>query len=465
MHRLTFILVLATLAAEAKPPILTPPETPILGELDPYLLQTLYKSKDTDTGLVEIIDEERFNELTSKHDLSLFGGPMLGCVSDTSAKFWVRTPGSAKVQVIAGDRVSETIETKATDDFTGVVALTGLAPQTSYHYEILVNGKPVFAEDLPSFTTYPMKQQPATVSIGFGGCARYNPPREHMWDVIAGHQLDAFLFLGDNVYIDLPEHRTKQRVHYYRRQLRPEFQRFTASTPIYSIYDDHDLGKNDSAGGLHPFEPEWKYLSWKVFRENWNNPAYGGGEQQPGCWFDFSIGDIDFFMLDGRYYRSFENGTMLGPAQLEWLLEKLKQSTATFKVIACGTLWTEHAEKKGRDSWWGVKDEREKIFSLIEEEDIGGVILLSSDRHRSDVYLIERPNAYDLYEFESGKLTNEHTHPTRKEALFSYNEGNFFGMLTFDLTKSDPEVTFQCVTIDDESVYELTLQRSQLEAN
>jgi alkaline phosphatase D len=169
-------------------------------------------------------------------------------------------------------------------------------------------------------------------------------------------------------------------------------------------------------------------------------------------------------MLDNRYYRSFEDGTMLGPGQKEWILEKLKSSTATFKVIASGTLWTEHADKGGEDSWWGVPEEREELFSLIDREKIGGVILISADRHRTDVYKIERPNGYDMYEFETSKLTNLHTHPTKPEAVFSYNEGNFFGLLTFDFTKADPEVTFQCITMDGQSVYSMPLKRSQLQS-
>ena len=100
---------------------------------------------------------------------------------------------------------------------------------------------------------------------------------------------------------------------------------------------------------------------------------------------------------------------------------------------------------------------------MIDREKIPGVILLSADRHRTDVYQIERPNGYTLWEFETSKLTNLHTHGTRPQAVFSYNKGNFFGLLTFDTTKADPELTFQCITIDGESVYSLTLQRSQLE--
>ena len=91
------------------------------------------------------------------------------------------------------------------------------------------------------------------------------------------------------------------------------------------------------------------------------------------------------------------------------------------------------------------------------------MFLLSADRHRTDVYRIKRPAGYDLYEFETSKLTNNHTHGTKKQALFSYNKGNFFGTLDFGLGIKDPTVTFRCITIEGEKVYELPLKRSQLQ--
>lgn len=462
--RLALLIMLIPASAPGKPPIPTPPETPVLGELDQLLLSTLYQDDRRDLGLAEALEDARLPMLIRRHSLRLFGGPMLGCVTDSSARVWVRTPGAARVQVRYDGRTSREITTDPRNDFTARIDLDGLEPATTYRYDVLVDGVRAFDGDPAEFRTAPAKGQPAVVSAAFGGGARYNPSKEGIWDVIADHRPDALLMLGDNVYIDRPHSRTKQRVHYYRRQLRPEYQRLVASSAVYAVYDDHDLGVDDSSGGPDPFLPKWKYKSWKVFRENWNNPTYGGAPDRPGCWFEFSLGDIDFFMLDNRYYRDFASGTMLGPDQKAWLFERLRASDATFKVLASGTLWTEHADKGGRDSWWGVKEERNEIFDLIDREKIGGVILLSADRHRTDVYKIARPDGYDLYEFETSKLTNDHTHPTKKEALFSYNEGTFFGLLRFDTTKPDPEMTFQCVTSEDEVVYELTLPRSQLQA-
>lgn len=460
---------------QAKPPIMTPADTPVLGELDPFIISEIYNSKNVEASLADLQDSDAFKALIKKHKLKLFGGPMLGCVTPTSAKIWVRTPHASKVQVVVGHGPvpdarrtavikTDVATTSAKEDFTAVLTIDGLKPFTYYHYDVLVDGQSALPKPLPVFRTNPSRDQKVKFSTAFGGGARYVPEKERMWDTVASFRPHAFLFLGDNIYIDEPKHRGKQRAMYYRRQLRPEFQRLTSQATNYAIWDDHDFGANDTAGGPDRYKPDWKLPVWKVFKENWVNPAYGGGEKQPGTWYDFNIGDVEFFMTDGRYYRDFKKGTMLGPVQKQWLLAKLKASKATFKVIASGTLWTKHADKGGKDSWWGVKKEREEIFSLIDKEKIPGVILISADRHRTDIYKIERPNGYDMYEFETSKLTNNHTHGTKKEAVFSYNKGNFFGMLNFDLTKPDPEMSFQCITIDGKVVHTFTLKRSQLEA-
>ena len=453
----------------AKAPIPTPSTDPIVGPIEPYFFEKILNGKDLDGSISQHWRDPRLQAILKKHEIDLFGGPMLGDVTATTAKFWLRAvrPGKLSVKVKDGS-TGKTVfqgEAQATEgnDLVVVLQANGLQPFTEYVADFSDGSGPV-GRDNNRFRTSPSKNQKARFSVGFGGGARYNPPKERIWKTIAGRSPQAFLFLGDNLYQDKPTHRNLQRVYYYRRQMRPEFVELSATTACYAIWDDHDFGANDVSGGLDPFKPAWKVPVWKVFKENWPNPYFGGGAKQPGCWFDFSIGDVDFFMTDGRYYRDFKKGTMLGPAQKKWLKEKLRASKATFKVIASGTLWTETADKGGKDSWWGVPEEREEIFSLIDEEKIGGVILLSADRHRTDVYEIKRPNGYTLYEFETSKLTNNHTHGTKSQALFSYNKGNFFGLLDFDLTKKDPEMTFRCITIDDEDVYSLTLKRSQLQA-
>ncbi|MFT5125592.1 MAG: alkaline phosphatase D [Verrucomicrobiales bacterium] len=468
----TTLLLLASLPALlfAKEMIPTPPDFPVLGALEPYLWQEMIESGKKDAGLKDVNTQEVFQAIIATNEMKHFGGPVIGDLTDTSALIWLRTPQAAEVQVLVNDEpafhqgwFSRPLTTGPQTDYTVQLPIKGLQASTRYYYQIEVDGE-IALKTPASFVTAPARGERARFSVGFGGGARYNHVYENMWDTIAARKPLAFLFLGDNVYIDDGLNRSLQRLYYYRRQLRPEYQRLSASTAIYAIWDDHDFHNNDSAGGLDPFKPDYKVPVWNVFKENWPNPYYGGGPEQPGCWFDFQLGDVDFFMTDGRYYRDFKQGSMLGPVQKAWLKDKLKASTATFKVIASGTLWTETADKNGKDSWWGVPEEREEILGLLDEHQIGGVILISADRHRTDVYQIQRPKGYTLYEFETSKLTNNHTHGTRKDAIFSYNKGNYYGLLDFDLSKEDPTVTFRCVTIEDQDVYSITIPRSQLQS-
>jgi alkaline phosphatase D len=416
----------------------------------------------------------QFQTLAKKHGKSLLHGPLLS-VTDTQVRCWVRTAQETAVTVrvweaqasVADSQNAEKTKTGKTEagrDFTTVLTVEGLAPETRYAYEV--------AGRKGHFQTLPRRGAPATFTIGFGGGAGFTPQYERMWNTIRSRDLTAFLFLGDNVYIDNPTRQAVQKYCYYRRQSRPEFRQFAAGTPIYAIWDDHDFTVNDGWGGPDIHEPAWKIPVWHTFQHNWANPYYGGGENQPGCWFDFAIADVDFFMLDGRYYREkgrrqkvkVENPSMLGRAQKRWLFDKLTASKATFKVLASPVPWAPGAKpgQAGMDTWEGFHEERDEIFAFLAHHKIEGVLLISADRHRSDAWKIERPQGYPLYEFESSRLTNIHTHPIMPGSLFGYNKTCSFGHLTFDTTKTDPTVTYRVITIDNEVVHTLTLSRSQL---
>jgi alkaline phosphatase D len=397
---------------------------------------------------------------------------LLGCLTDTSARFWVRTVDEVPVQVVVSiskdlsSPIKSTIaSTSSKRDWTAVVGVTRLQPDTLYHYDVILNGKPTLAPKLPSFRTYRSSASKASFNIAFGGGALYNPPHERMWDKIASRGPEALLLLGDNVYFDIPgPYGEFHKYTYYRRQSRPEFRRLTSTVPVFAIWDDHDCATDDVWMGPYRDKPAWKMSQFKGFKENYNNPAYGDKEW-PGCWFKFSIADVDFFMLDGRFYRTdplAPNPTMLGPVQKAWLLKHVKKSKATFKVLASPVPWDFYTKSDSHDTWNGFRDEREEIFAFLEENKIDGIVLISADRHRSDARRIDRPNGYPFYEFESSRLTNQHKHGLKPGAIFGYNEKQSFGLLSFDTTKPDPTVTCQIISIDDETINSITVPLSEI---
>jgi len=423
--------------------------------------------------LKPLTSTDDFKKYAAKHDTTqLIHGPMLGCVTDHSAKFWVRTVDEVPVQVLVStsDNLNQPIKsninsTESKKDYTAVVAVNGLKPETRYYYDVLLDGKSSLKPKYPSFRTYLAKGSKARFKVGFGGGGGYVPPHERIWDVIHSYNLTAFLLLGDNVYIDVPQ--KPNGVHYYtyyRRQSRPEFRSLIASTSIYAIWDDHDCGMDDFWMGPYRDKPSWKMPLLYQFQENWNNPTYGSPEC-PGGWFNFSIADVEFIMLDCRIYRTNpydKNPTMLGPVQKAWLLDQLKKSKATFKVIVSSVPWAFSTKGGAHDTWNGFQNERKEIFDFLAENKIDGVILLSADRHRSDAWRIDRSNGYPLYEFESSRLTNQHVHELMPGALFGYNKKQSFGLLTFDTTKPDPTVTYQIISIDNEMIHTFTVKKSEL---
>lgn len=418
-----------------------------------------------------LLESTAFNDFIQGRYERLIHGPMLGNVTDSGASLWVRTyqPADVEVKVFEEGKhyqaKSFTGSTEESRDVTGIVDITGLKSSTDYNYEIYVNGSRYFSDG--SFSTYPEAGTPVQVTIGFGGGAGYTPWFEQLWDTLQTHNFDAFLHMGDNVYIDHPKHPETQRYNYYRRQSRPEFRRFVSNTSNYAIWDDHDFTVNDGHGSPHIEEPDWKKKVWELFSYQWNNPYYGGGEEQPGIWFDVNMGDVDLFFLDGRYYREepgkYDTPSMLGDYQKQWLKEKLKVSMATFKLIVTPVPFAEGAKPGSKDTWEGFPQEREELFSFIEEHRIEGVVLVAADRHRSDAWKIARPGGYDLYELMSSKLTNWHTHGVMEESLFGYNKKNSFGVLSIDSTREDPQLIYSIYNIDNELIHQLTLYRSQLE--
>ena len=183
--------------------------------------------------LSDLYKSDSFIKMSDKLGIELLHGPMLGQVTDSSASFWVRTLNVASIKVIVFDDenneyYSEIKRTSPLSDFTATVTVNGLIANQHYRYQLLINDK--IQKEIYSFKSFPKTSNSAKFSIGFGGGAGYTPIYERVWNTIASHNPLAFLFLGDNVYIDHPLLKPIQQYCYYRRQSRPKFRSFAASS-------------------------------------------------------------------------------------------------------------------------------------------------------------------------------------------------------------------------------------------
>ncbi len=433
-------------------------------------------------NLTKVLERSPTYRRLAAESSGLLHGPLLGAVTPTSVRFWVRTRRESKLEVRLSARgdflhpdASGAGQSNSGDDLTGVVEVTGLRSATRYRYQLFIDGRATPRPIEWEFTTFPATETKSSVRIAFGGCARYWPEHERMWDTIRLRRPDAFMILGDNVYLDIPERTGAFHDYTYdQRQARPEFRRLTAAVPTYAIWDDHDAGIDDVFLGPYPDKPQWKVDHLALFRRNWNNPSYGAPQQRPGVWHSFRAGPIESFLLDGRYYRENflkKDPSMLGPEQKAWLLRALKDSTAPFKLLVSPVAWAEDAKVDigptgekvyTRDTWYGYLKEREEIFDFIVDQKISGVILISSDRHRNDVRVHRRSRGYPMLEVESGWLTNSVGTGRSGETIFEYLAGPAFGVVTAEAAGADPVAKLEIVTIQGDPVFQRVVKLSEL---
>lgn len=320
-------------------------------------------------------------------------GPMLGHTTSTNARVWVRASEPARVSM----RLSLNPDLGGAREFRGPrlttnsanaseVFLSGLKPDTQYHYSVLLNGQPTLARPYPSFTTPPREGTDARVRFAFTSCVGFKG-----FDSAAGYadmatrtNFDLLFMLGDNHYANTND-LNKHRLFYTDQRRQSGWRDLTARVPTYAIWDDHDYGPDNSDRTL-----KGKEQSLRAFTEHWANPFYGE-TNNPGIYSRFSRANVDFFLIDVRYHRSpnkdtnLVKKTMLGPAQLQWLKRELLTSTAPVKAILSGS---EFQSGGTVDSWASFKRERDDLLDFLRHAEISGVLLVSGDRHFTAAYQV-----------------------------------------------------------------------------
>jgi alkaline phosphatase D len=423
--------------------------------------------------LKPLFSTKEFSELLKKENIKIIHGPMLGNVTENGIGIWFITASESEVELnvfeqnnLKRNRQKYVQSSTKNDDYVVKFNVDNLLPGTIYKYDLIVDGKLELTEK--SFSTLREKEHIKNVKIIFGGVAGYTPEHTNTWKEILNRNPDALLLLGDNVYIDLPVMPGIFHDYtYYRRQSEESFRNLIAKVPVYTIWDDHDSGTDDVWLGPYLDKPQWKLPMLNHFKRQWINPGYGE-DNNPACYYNFEIGAVDFILLDCRFYRTnpfIEGNSMLGPVQKKWLKRTLLNSKGIFKLLVSSVPWSQNVKPGSHDPWDGFPEEREEIFSFIEENKIEGVVLVAADRHRSDAWKTIRPNGYDLYEFQSSKLTNVHTHKIMPGSLIGYNEKCSFGELEFDLSAVDPELKYRIVNIEGELIDSIKVNYSELRFN
>ncbi len=347
---------------------------------------------------------------------------MHGFPGETEATLWIETDAVTPVTVrwrVDGESAERTLAFAAatTDDRITVARLAGLTPggRATYLVEAGPDRRDGFVRTQPNWRG---SADAAELAIALGSCfflAGSDPAGSdpnygqgfEIFDAIAAKRPDLMLWLGDNLYLQKQDlYDPPAMAARYRRQRAFEpLQALLTATTHLAIWDDHDFGPNNSGASF-----ALKAETLKLFRRYWPNPA-SGLPDVPGTFGVARFGDLTFFLLDDRYYRSSNRApdgpdkTMFGRRQLDWLKQALAAAPRnSIKIVAGGSqFW----KRDGRfEGWHHFATERRAFSAWLDAQKIEGVVFVSGDRHFSELLRIERPDAYPLYEFTSSPLTS-----------------------------------------------------------
>lgn len=400
---------------------------------------------------------------------SLSAGPMAGHRDARSTIIWLQTDASAKAQIEfwpestgatpAQRKRSAPAALHSTEDFAANITLTQLQPGTRYRYRVLLDGKEARVQQTLTFSTEALWQwrkhsfipaqghTPPDFTVAFGSCAYFNEePFDRslaptgkpygtdngIFASIVAKKPDVMLWLGDYLYLREVDYGSPSgmasRWRFDRSQ--PQVQSLLRTGNHYAIWDDHDFGPNDSNASFI-----YKDESLRLFKRYWANGAWGLPET-PGVFRNVSVNDVDFFLLDGRYYRDADGAqqlpgkTLFGAAQLRWLKNALLASTSRFKVIVAGNQVLKEVPPR-IEGWSHFADERREFLDWLSANRINGVVFLSGDRHHTELNKQERHGAYPLYDFTCSPLTSGVHAPARNEDMSRADAGTVVNQHNF----------------------------------
>ena len=392
--------------------------------------------------------------LTSSAQNILFG-PVTGAVTSASARIFIRSNQAGDVQVqIDTDAgfnnplsFNDTIRTLK--DTSAIITVNNLQPSTVYYCRYFINQQQDSVTS--SFKTFPQPGAAADFSFAFGSCMK-GADMTPLFTVMQNHQPDLFIQLGDFTYPDAEDDFSEQfdlvTAAYHAKYSYPGITPVLRTIPVDYVYDDHDYADNNTSRNTQALDGTYtgpNGLETVLMdaplgsheRANSINgwldyfPGYNTVDTSQGLYHSFTIGNAEFFFLDNRSARSPNNEafyydstdvsfpweftpppghSILGEAQMQWLLNGLENSTAKWKFLLSGTTFNKALKRiinvglgfqrntldiggsggSGMtmatgfaDAWPGFPADQDTLINFIRTNNIRNVILLSGDTHTS----------------------------------------------------------------------------------
>lgn len=290
--------------------------------------------------------------------------------------------------------------------------------------------------------------------IGFGSCNKITMPQ--LWAEVNANNPNLWVWLGDIIYADTSDMKALA-AHYKRLKTNPEYKKMRARSQVIGVYDDHDYGINDGCKD-YPMKRGAKKCLMDFLDVPMNNPL----RKREGAYQSYTFGSgnqrIKIIVMDTRYFRDplepdpskqrryIPNleGNMLGEAQWKWLEKELRTSQANLNIL-CSSVQV-IADDHGHEKWGNFPNQRKRLLSLISQTKPKNLLILSGDRHMTEVSKMEMPGlSYPLYDFTSSGMTHirsglsENNKYRVGELIIKKN----FGILKIHWVNDKPVVTMQ----------------------
>ncbi len=313
-----------------------------------------------------------------------------------------------------------------------------------------------------------------TLSIGFGSCANQNREQE-IWNVIASHQPDLFIMMGDNVYIDSTD--PLDMVNAYKKlSANPNFSKFREKTPLIATWDDHDLGvSNGGKDFISKASAKQQFIKFFNYPEV-NQTAGKDRGLYHTKWLSLNGKTIQIIMLDSRWYRdpvvlSYLTGeqlvklnlgplqpsldtatTILGQQQWQWLEQEL-QKPADLKLLVSSIPVL--AEFSGYEAWANFPHERTKLLDLLQKYGNNKVLILSGEIHKAEISALTYKNQETRFLDITSSGLAEQTYPASNNI---HKLGKTVETLNYGMLKitDDGTLKVRASIYDDKGVEKLT---------
>ena len=386
-------------------------------------------------------------------------GPMVGHVTDRTARLWVETDRGGELSVVLtgpdGSARRSVIRIGGAEGGVGLVDVGALEPATEYEARFALDGVALAVEPPIAFRTFPPAGAPSrsgSPSSPVLAC-RGTPssPPGVPWPRTSPTRSCGSATTGissTRTRYGLRTTRAPERIEFRYREIKAlaTVQPVLRGMANYAIWDDRDYGNSDS-DRTHPLRLEAAAL----FERYWANPAYGEEPGRDGIYSAFRIGAAEVFLLDDRFWRDPDTlpdspaKTVLGSAQKRWLKEALAASDAALKLIAIG-----HQVLPDYHDWESYAmfaHERRELLDWIREQRVEGVMFVTGDRHLSELMRADPEGLYPLYELTASPIANrpfttglELPNPIR---IAGYGAGDSYGIVDLDTTVTPARLTIR----------------------